>query len=67
MKQAMDTIVSNKMEHLNEEEMQTYILSKLREMQQLDKENHETTIKAFEHVIEVIKLLDERITKLEER
>lgn len=65
MKQAMGTIVSNKMEPLDDQEMQTYVLSKLREMQELDKQNHDVTIKAFEHIIDVIKILDERVTKLE--
>jgi hypothetical protein len=55
------------MDNLNDEEFQKYILSKLEEMRALDKENHDTTIRAFEHIIDVIKALNDRIAKLEER
>jgi hypothetical protein len=51
----------------NNSEFNQFILSKLSEMMDIDKTNHETTLRAFEHLIDVVKLLDERITKLEER
>jgi hypothetical protein len=55
------------MDNLNDEEFQKYILSKLEEMRVLDKENHDATIRAFEHIFDAIKLLNNRISKLEER
>lgn len=67
MKHHMDTIARYRMDNLNDEEFQKYILSKLEEMRALDKENHDTTIRAFEHIIDVIKALNDRIAKLEER
>jgi hypothetical protein len=63
----MDTIARYKMDNLNDEEFQKYILSKLEEMRVLDKENHDATIRAFEHIFDAIKLLNNRISKLEER
>jgi len=67
MKHHMDTIVSDKMSNDNNSEFNQFILSRLSEMMDIDKTNHETTLRAFEHLIDVVKLLDERITKLEEK
>ncbi len=65
MKHHMDTIVRYEMNNLNGEEFNQFILSKLEEMRDLDKENHKTTLRAFEHLLDVVKMLDKRIAKLE--